>query len=267
MLTPLSSIKSDCPACSVGREPYCKRSFVNTYANPYPEGGQAYGGYADYNRTHNRFVFKIPDGLASEHAAPLLCGGVTMYSPLIQLGCGPGKTVGIIGVGGLGHMGVMLAKALGADKVVAISRRASKRDEAIKIGADTYIATADDKDWVENNIRSLDMIVSSVSSSKMPMTDYLSLLKTGGTLLQVGAPNGGELPPINAFTLIFNNLKVGGSLIGSPAEVEEMLQLAAEKQIKPWVELRDLKDANQAVQDMYAEKARYRYVLVNKKHV
>lgn len=187
-----------------------------------------------------------------------------MYSPLKQNGCGPGKTVGVVGVGGLGHFAVLFAKALGADRVVGISRRADKRADALKLGADEYIATDEDKDWDKTHARSLDLIVSTISSAKMPLTSYLTLLKVHGTFVQVGAPDGGELPPINAFTLIGNGIKVGGSAIGSAAtEIPEMLQLAADKKIQPWVQTRPLKEANQVVRDMEAGKARYRYVLVN----
>ncbi|PKS13060.1 hypothetical protein jhhlp_000401 [Lomentospora prolificans] len=260
-------MQSDCPECSLGKWNYCSRGSINTYGSVYPDGeGKSYGGYADYNRTNGHFVLKIPDSLPSEHAAPMLCGGITVFSPLKQNGCGPGKNVGIVGVGGLGHFGVLFAKALGADKVVGISRRSSKKDEVLKLGADAYIATADDEDWAKKNRRTLDLIVCTVSSSNMPLQDYLRLLKVGGTFIQVGAPDGGNLPPINAFTLIGSGIKVGGSLVGSPKEIQEMLDFAAEKNVKPWVELRPLKDANQAVVDMDAGKARYRYVLVNEKH-
>lgn len=196
----------------------------------------------------------------------MLCGGVTVYTPLRNNGCGPGKTVGIVGVGGLGHFGVLFAKALGADKVIGISRRASKRDEVLALGADEYIATEDDEDWATKHAQSIDLIISTVSSPKMPLTQYLGLLRYGGNFIQVGAPDGGELPPINAFTLLSGGFKVGGSAIGSPSDIKEMLQLAVDKKIKPWVEKRSLKDANQAVKDMEAGKARYRYVLVNEKH-
>ncbi|RSL73941.1 hypothetical protein CEP51_011704 [Fusarium floridanum] len=262
-----SCLQDDCPECSAGLPNYCKKSLVNTYGSIYPgDVGKSYGGYADYNRTDSRFVVKIPDGLASEDAAPMLCGGVTVYTPLRNNGCGPGKTVGIVGVGGLGHFGVLFAKALGADKVIGISRRASKRDEVLALGADEYIATEDDEDWATKHARSIDLIVCTVSSPKMPLTQYLSLLRYGGNFIQVGAPDGGELPPINAFTLIAGGFKVGGSAIGSPRDIEEMLQLAVDKKVKPWVEKRSLKDANQAVKDMEAGKARYRYVLVNEKY-
>lgn len=164
---------------------------------------------------------------------------------------------------GLGHFAVLFAKALGADEVVGISRKASKKDEVLKLGADRYIATDDDKDWANANNSTLDLIICTVSSGKMPLEGYLSLLKTKGTFIQVGAPDKGDLPPINAFTLIGKGIKVGGSAIGAPWEIEEMLKLAADKKIKPWVEQRPMKDANQAVIDMEKGKARYRYVLVN----
>jgi D-arabinose 1-dehydrogenase-like Zn-dependent alcohol dehydrogenase len=116
----------------------------------------------------------------------MLCGGVTVYSPLKANGCGPGKTVGIVGVGGLGHFGVLFAKALGADRVVGISRKSDKKGDALALGADEYIATSDDADWATKNKRSLDLIISTISSEKMPLTDYLGLLKTKGTFIQVG---------------------------------------------------------------------------------
>lgn len=263
-----SCLEPDCPDCTAGRENYCVRLHVGTYNGIYPnDEGKSYGGYADYNRANGRFVIKIPDGLPSEHAAPLLCGGVTMYSPLKQKGCGPGKKVGIIGVGGLGHFGVLFAKALGADKVVGISRKASKRDEVLSLGADEYIATEEDENWAAENARSLDLIICTVSSAKMPLTQYLQLLNVNGSFVQVGLPDGGNLPPVSVFTLIKSAIDIGGSIIGSPGEINDMLQLAVDKQIKPWVELRPMEDANQAVLDLEAGKPRYRYVLVNGKHL
>lgn len=263
-----SCLQPDCNECSTAHEPYCPNGVVNTYGSVYPgDEGKSYGGYADYNRTNGHFVVPIPDGLASEDAAPLMCGGVTVYSPLKRNGCGPGKTIGVVGVGGLGHFAVLFAKALGADKVVGISRKADKKDDSLKLGCDQYIATAEDKDWAKKNARSIDLIISTVSNAKMPMTEYLSLLKVHGTFIQVGAPDGGELPPINAFTLIGGGVKVGGSAIGSAStEIPEMLKLAADKKIKPWVQTVPLKDANKVVVDMEAGKARYRYVLVNENY-
>lgn len=259
-----SCLEKDCPDCSAGLENHCDRGTVNTYGSVYPKGeGKSYGGYAKYNRTNSRFVFKIPDGISSADAAPMLCGGITVFSPLKQYGAGPGKTVGIVGVGGLGHFGLLFAKALGADRVVGISRKSDKKEDALKLGADEYIATGEDKDWAKKYRRSIDLIVCTASSEKMPMTEYLTCLKTKGTFIQVGAPDGGNLPPINAFTLIPNGIKVGGSAIGSPDEINEMLQIAAKSKIKPWIQERPMKEANQVVIDFNDGKPRYRYVLVN----
>lgn len=154
----------DCEECASGLEQYCSRKTVTTFDDTHFNGGMAYGGYALYSRSPSHFVFKIPDAIPSAEAAPLLCSGVTMYAPLKRNGCGPGKSVGIIGIGGLGHAGLLFAKALGADRVVAISRGANKKADALKMGADGFIATGEDEDWVEKNARSLDIIVSTVSS-------------------------------------------------------------------------------------------------------
>ncbi|KAF3802663.1 NADP-dependent alcohol dehydrogenase 7 [Colletotrichum gloeosporioides] len=262
-----SCLRTDCPDCSRGEENACVRERVDTYGSIYPNGeGKSMGGYADYNRTNGRFVFKIPDGLPSEAAAPMLCGGITVYAPLKNYGCGPGKTVGIIGLGGLGHFGVLFAKAMGADRVVAISRRRSKKGDALTLGADEYIATLDDEKWARKNRRTLDLLICTVSNSDMPLQQYLSLLKWGGSFIQVGSPDGGKLPEISAFTLIMNNIQVGGSNIGSVSQIQEMLEFAVRRNVKPWIQTRPMKDANQAIVDMEDGKARYRYVLVNERH-
>ncbi|KAF6826117.1 nadp-dependent alcohol dehydrogenase [Colletotrichum plurivorum] len=262
-----SCLQPDCPDCSRGAENACVRERIDTYGSKYPNGeGKSFGGYADYNRTNGRFVFKIPDRLSSEAAAPMLCGGITVYAPLKENDCGPGKTVGIIGLGGLGHFGVLFAKALGADRVVGISRRRAKEADALALGADDYIATADDAGWASKHKRTLDIIVCTVSNSDMPLQKYLSLLRWGGSFIQVGAPDGGKLPEISAFSLIMNNIKVGGSNIGSVNQIKEMLEFAEAKNIKPWIQTRPMSDANQAIVDMEDGKARYRYVLVNEKH-
>lgn len=251
----------DCKACAEGLPQHCTR-MVGTYNSTYANGGKSYGGYSLYNRSPSSFVVKIPDAIPSAEAAPMLCGGITTYSPLKQHGCGPGKSVGIIGVGGLGHFGILFAKALGADRVVAISRKGNKREEALKLGADAYIATDEDPEWATKNASSLDLIISTVSSSKMPIVQYSQLLRFRGTLVQLGAPEDGALE-IPAFALIVKGIKLGGSLIGSPDEIREMLELAATKGVKPWIEERPMKEANQAILDMDKGNARFRYVLVN----
>lgn len=254
----------DCPECAMGSEQYCSK-MVGTYNGVYMNGGKSYGGYALYNRAPSHFVVKIPDSIPLAEAAPMLCGGVTMYSPLKHNGCGPGKKVGIIGIGGLGHFGLLLSKAMGADKIVAISRKANKAEDALKLGADIFIATDEEPDWATKYAGSLDLILCTVSSSKMPVAQYIGLLRPNGGLVQIGLPDDGKLDaPILP---LLQRKKVESSLIGSPGEIREMLDLVAEKGIKPWIQERPMADANAAILDMDAGKPRYRYVLVNENHV
>lgn len=131
--------------------------------------------------------------------------------------------------------------------------------------ADDYIATEEDKNWTKKHSRTLDLVICTVSSPNMPLNDYFSLLKARGTFIQVGAPED-VLPRLSAFALIFKGIKFGGSMIGSPAEIEEMLKLSADKKVKPWINKYPMKDANQAVKDFNAGKPRYRITLVNEKH-
>ncbi|EGP87295.1 unnamed protein product [Zymoseptoria tritici ST99CH_1A5] len=258
-----SCLKPDCEMCSEGIENHCTNDFVQTYGMKYPNGDIAQGGYAKYWRGHSHFVFHIPDAVSSEMAAPMLCGGVTTYSPLKQNGCGPGKRVGVVGIGGLGHFGLLWAKALGADKVVAISRGRTKEEDARKLGADDFIATSEEG-WETKHANSLDIIISSVSSPKMPLAGYLSLLAFRGRYVQLGIPEK-PLPEIPAAALVMKNATMGGSLIGAPNEIEEMLQLAADKGVKAWINERPMKEANQAIKDFDAGKPRYRICLVNEK--
>lgn len=223
------------------------------------------GGYADYWRGPSHFVIKIPDEIPSDVAAPMLCGGVTAFSPLKKNGAGPGKRVGIIGIGGLGHFGLLGAKALGCDRIVAISRSSAKKEDALKMGATDFIATDEDQGWNRKYRNTLDLIVSTVSSPKMPLDRYLQLLRINGQFIQVGAPED-VLPPIQAFRLLGKNAKIGGSSIGSPQEIREMMDLFAKKGVKTWNQNYSMKDANQAIVDMEEGKARYRYVLVNERH-
>ncbi|KAF8243424.1 zinc-binding dehydrogenase [Wilcoxina mikolae CBS 423.85] len=260
-----SCLKPDCEECAATDEPYCTR-MVGTYGGQYPDGSKSYGGYADYARVPSHFIIQLSDiALPSEVLAPMLCGGITVYSPLVRNGCGPGKKVGIVGLGGLGHFGVLFARALGADKVVAISRKASKRADALEMGADLYISTDEDENWAKTHARSLDLIVSTVSSPNMPLNGYLSLLKTHGEFIQVGAPED-KLPAVSAFELIGRGLKIGGSMIGSPKEIRDMCLLASEKGVKSWVNLWPMNKANDALVAFEQGKPRYRFVLVNEKH-
>ncbi|GAA5890547.1 hypothetical protein JCM6882_002957 [Rhodosporidiobolus microsporus] len=261
----------ECDYCTSDREPYCDKGQVGTYAGKYyregpGKGAKSYGGYANYHRAPGHFVMKIPDGLDPAIAAPMLCGGVTVYSPLKQYGAGKeAKDVGIVGIGGLGHFGLLFAKALGAN-VTAISHSESKKADAEKMGVDRFIATHSGKEGdFKPYARSLDLIVATTNDDNMPLDGYISLLRPNGKLILVGAPEQG-LPNLTPFQLIMSNVLIGGSAIGSPATINEMLALAAKQNVESWIEKRPLEEANQAVVDMGNSKARYRYVLVNQKN-
>lgn len=156
-----------CSSCSTGQEQYCPK-FIATYGSQrHYDGSIAMGGYATHIRTKSHFVFPIPDQLASADAAPMLCGGITTYSPLVRHGCGPGKSVAIVGLGGLGHFSVLWAKALKADSVLAISRSKSKKDDALKLGCDEYLASAEDgyAKAIKEREGTLDIILCTVSNA------------------------------------------------------------------------------------------------------
>ena len=280
-----SAAAPPCASCAAGHEQFCPQARW-TYPGRHHNQDRAYGGHATYHRTPGRFAFPIPAGLASAHAATMMCAGVTMYAPLRQWGCGPGARVGIVGLGGLGHYGVLFARALGADLVVAISRREAKRAEALRLGAHDYLATmpesGDDdegeekeaggaanqkskkkaKKWFAKYAGQLDLVISTVASSRAPLAGYLALLRPRGTLVHVGHPDDGPfvVPPA---ALVTRALNFAGSCVGSAAETRAMLDLAARANIAPWVEERPMRDANQALRDLRDGKARYRLCLVN----
>ncbi|KAK4047825.1 hypothetical protein OIV83_005168 [Microbotryomycetes sp. JL201] len=256
-----------CSECKKHEESYCEKGQCGTYAGKYyrqpnSQGQKSYGGYAKYHRAPAHFVVKVPEGLDPADAAPMMCGGVTCFSPLKRYGAGTkSKDVGIVGIGGLGHFGLLFAKALGAN-VTAISHSESKKGDAEKMGASRFIATHGSAEAFKGHEGSLDLIVATTNDAKMPLEGYLSLLRAHGTLVLVGAPEE-PLPQIPAFALLMRNVHITGSAIGPPSVIQEMLELAAEKKIKPWVEKRPMSDANKAIVDMGQSKARYRYVLIN----
>ena len=259
-----------CGYCKSERENVCDQGQVGTYNSAYPDGSKSYGGYADYARIPGKFAFRVPEKLASEVVAPMMCGGITVYSPLKQIQAGLPKEVkvarvGIIGIGGLGHFGLLFAKALGMESV-AISHSAGKKADAQKMGASGFIATHDEQNWEQTHRRTLDGIVCTANNADMPLLKYIQLLKPGGKFIMVGAPEK-PLPAMNVFPFLMNNVFFGGSCIGGSREIREMLDVAAKVDVKSWVETRSMKEANQAILDMEAGKPRYRYVLVNEKHI
>lgn len=246
--------------CSQGMPNYCPRK-VDAYDGYLPDGSKTMGGFANYCRVPGAAAIRIPQALSSAAAAPLLCAGITTFCPLVE-NKGEGKRVGIIGIGGLGHFAVMFARALKFQQVVAISRRESKRSDAIDLGADIYIATEDEKDWAEKYERSLDVIICTVSSADMPLNKYLGLLRTGGHFCQVGLPDD-PIPSLELFPLVLRKISIHFNDIGTIKETEEMLELVVRENIQPRVETRKMSDVNNVLKEMDAGAARYRYVLVH----
>ncbi|KAI1273522.1 oxidoreductase [Xylaria sp. FL0933] len=224
----------ECRHCKNNNETYCLQQ-VNAYGAPYP--GTDYitqGGFSSHARIHEYWVYPIPDALASSDAAPMMCAGATVFSPLKRFGIGPGKKVGVVGIGGLGHYAIMFAKALGAE-VVAISRTRAKEHDARKMGADDFLATTE-KDWNESHKMTLDLIISTASSfEEFQLPSYLSLLDVHGRFNLVGLP-GGDGPKVSTFDLIANGCCIGATNLGSRREILEMLDIAAAKGIKSWVQ-------------------------------
>ncbi|THH12298.1 hypothetical protein EW146_g7746 [Bondarzewia mesenterica] len=243
---------------------------------------KATGGYATAIRVHERFVFPIPDKLASDIAAPMLCAGLTTYSALVRYGCGPGKKVGVVGIGGLGHFAIMWAKALGAE-VYALTRNSRKDEDIKKLGAD-HILYTEEEDFTKSYEGEMDIIISvrftsfsgvrattvltrqqhqtiSVSAG-IPIRKILSLLAVNGHLVCAGLPDE-PLPQIAAFDLLVNGCALAGSHIGSKKEVVEMLKLASEQDLRSWIEVLPMSKLKEGVEKVERGDVRYRVVLEN----
>ena len=221
------------------------------------------GGYADYTTQRGRFAIPIPEGLESAIAAPLMCAGATVYSPLKRHGAGPGKKVGIVGIGGLGHLAIQFSLALGAE-TYAFSQSDSKRADAEKLGlkSENFIIAKDVKATLEKWNRTFDLIICT-NSGLLPLEElYFPLLRPEGVICLCGLPEE-KLPAMYGQVIIGRSISLAGSLIAGTKEIKEMLQLALDKGVKPWIETRPMASAAQACQDFEAGKPRYRYVLEN----
>ncbi|KAH8116026.1 GroES-like protein [Phellopilus nigrolimitatus] len=247
-----------CKHCKSDNENYCKQRIL-TYNGKHPDGVRTMGGYSTGIVAHEQYVFPIPDGIESADAASMLCAGLTVFSPLIRNGAGPGKKVGIIGIGGLGHYAILFAKALGCE-VYAFSHSTSKKEDALKMGADRFVITSE-QGFHAKHTMALDLIISTRDATAgFPFDEFLSMLDVYGKFITVGIPDD-KFPPLGAFTLVANANTIGGSYIGSKKDATAMLELAAEKGVKPWIEVLSMKDAKKAVEGMWNGKPRYRYVL------
>ncbi|MGC0338280.1 NAD(P)-dependent alcohol dehydrogenase [Streptomyces sp. SLBN-8D4] len=246
----------ECENCKAGIEQHCVRGNVPTYNGLGKDGEPTYGGYSEKVVVDENYVVRIPEGLSLDEAAPLLCAGITTYSPLKRWGAGPGKKVAVIGLGGLGHMGVKIAHALGAE-VTVLSQSLRKKDDGLKLGADHYYATSDENTFTEL-AGSFDLILSTVSAP-LDFGAYLSLLKANGALVNVGAPE--EPIALNLFSLIGGSKILAGSAIGGIAETQEMLDFCAEHGIGAEIELIAASEINEAYERVVNSDVRYRFVI------
>ncbi|MFZ1381665.1 MAG: NAD(P)-dependent alcohol dehydrogenase [Scrofimicrobium sp.] len=248
-----------CAQCQQGHDQYCLAGNTQTYGSVDEDGTITQGGYSEAVVTNEDYVLAIPDGLDPAKTAPLLCAGITTYSPLKHWNAGPGVRVGIVGMGGLGHMGVKLAVALGAD-VTVLSRGTRKREDALSFGANAYVDTTDSE--AMDRVRgSFDLLINTVSAG-LDITTYLDLLDVDGALVNVGAP---ERPfSVPAFSLIPARRTLAGSTTGGIPEIQEMLEFCAQRGIHPETELISVDQINEAWQRVLSADVRYRFVIDTK---
>ncbi|MEV6785047.1 NAD(P)-dependent alcohol dehydrogenase [Streptomyces sp. NPDC051098] len=246
----------ECDNCKAGLEQYCSGGNVGTYNALDKNGEPTYGGYSTHIVVDEAFTLRIPDGLSLDVAAPLLCAGITLYSPLAHWKAGPGKKVAIVGLGGLGHMGVKIAHALGAE-VTVLSQSLRKKDDGLRLGADHYYATSDEATF-EQLAGTFDLVVSTVSAP-LPLDTYLGLLRTDGALVNVGAPE--EPVSLNLFSVIGGRKTLAGSGIGGIRETQEMLDFCAEHGLGAEIEVIGADRINEAYERVLSSDVRYRFVI------
>jgi len=248
----------ECENCQAGDEQYCLAGNTQTYGSTDRDGTVTYGGYSDHVIVDADFVVRIPDGLELDVAAPLLCAGITTYSPLRHWNAGPGKRVAVVGLGGLGHMAVKLAHAMGSD-VTVLSQSLRKQEDGLMLGANAYYATSDDATFTELAGR-FDLIINTVSAG-IDIGRFLTLLKTDGSLVNVGAPP--EPLPVPIFPLLLQRRSFAGSAIGSIRETQEMLDFCAKHGIAAEIEVISAAEINEAWERVLASDVRYRFVIDN----
>ena len=247
----------ECEYCLRGDEQYCAKGNTGTYASVDPaDGTVTQGGYSQAVVVTEDFVLRVPENLDFSKVAPLLCAGITTYSPLRHWGAGPGTKVAVVGMGGLGHMAVKIAHAMGAE-VTVLSQTMSKEKDGRRLGADNYYATSD-ADTFTTLANSFDLIINTVSA-KLDMGAYLGLLRVDGTLVNVGAP--AEPLPVQVFSLIPFRRNFAGSAIGGIRETQEMLDFCAEHGIVPETELINADSINEAYERVLKSDVRYRFVI------
>ena len=245
-----------CPSCNEGLEQYCDKGVIGSYNSREKDGTPTMGGYSHKIICKESFVLKISDKLELSRVAPLLCAGITTYSPLRQWNVKKGDKVGVIGLGGLGHMAVKLAAAMGAE-VTVLSTSGSKEKDAVTLGAHRFTVTKDPAQLAQHRSY-FDLLINTVSA-KHDLNLYLSLLKVDGTMVLLGVPP--EAPQINVFNLISKRRRLAGSLVGGIAETQEMLDFCAEHNVMSDVEVIPISYINEAYDRMMKNDVHYRFVI------
>jgi len=246
----------ECENCKAGEEQYCLKGNIGTYASKDEDGTITQGGYSTHVVVAEDFVLSVPEAIPYEAAAPLLCAGITTYSPLHHWNAGPGKKVAVVGLGGLGHMAVKIAHAMGAE-VTVLSQSLKKQEDGLRLGADHYYATSDESTFKDLR-NTFDLIVNTVSA-ELDLDAYLKLLRLNGTMVNVGAPP--QALPLHVFTLFDQRRSFAGSGIGGIRETQEMLDFCAEHGIAPETELISADQVNEAYERVLASDVRYRFVI------
>jgi uncharacterized zinc-type alcohol dehydrogenase-like protein len=247
-----------CPDCKEGLEQFCQTGFTLTYNSPDPHTGKVtYGGYSQQIVVDQHFVLHISEKLNLAAVAPLLCAGITTYSPLRHWNAGKGKKVGIVGLGGLGHMGVKFAHAFGAHTVL-FTTSPGKAEDAKRLGADEVVISKNADEMAKHNL-SFDFILNTVAAPHS-LDPFLNLLKRDGTMCLVGAPATPHPSP-NVFNLVFKRRQIAGSLIGSIQETQEMLDFCAQHNIVSDIEMIQMDQIETAYQRMLKSDVKYRFVI------
>ena len=246
-----------CGPCSKNLEQYCVEGMTTTYNGIERDGNtRTQGGYSNKIVVDENYVLRVPGNLPLDKAAPLLCAGVTLYSPLMHWKAGPGKKVAIIGLGGIGHMGVNMAHALGAE-VTVLSHSLKKQEDGKKLGANYFYATSDPKTF-ENLKGYFDLIINTVSA-ELDWNQYLDLLALDGAMVVVGIPE--NQTPVGSFSLVAGRRSLAGSLIGGIKETQEMLDFCSKNDIASEIELIPIQKINEAYKRVLDSDVRYRFVI------
>jgi uncharacterized zinc-type alcohol dehydrogenase-like protein len=245
-----------CAQCARGTEQYCTNGANFTYNNKEKDGSPTYGGYSECIVVDENYVVRIPNNLKLDAASPLLCAGITLYSPLRHWKAGPGKKLAIVGLGGLGHMGVKLGHAMGAE-VTILSQSLKKQADGKRLGADHFYATSDKGTFAKLKGQ-FDLIINTVSTG-IDWNDYTGMLGVDGSLVVVGVPD--KPIPVMAFPLIIGRRSIAGSVIGGIAETQEMMDFCGKHNILSDIEITPIQKINEAYDRVIKSDVRYRFVI------